>query len=775
MIRSAEEGEFEVRAGTAGGLGASDGMGEEKRMGNGAGSRPPSPRVTFVQRYRNSVSGPVTLVLLTAVLAVASQVRAAPPPVPGPGDITARKISLSYTDPKRCLLMLQTFGYATGEAGKPVDLKRLPYIIESPATTNYDLPNAKNQKFPLTETDPIHELVVFFDRNRPEQFGAVKERIRETIDIPARQIMIEAMVLEISSGALADLGVQWDLNRSSLKSDANWLKEHTTGTLRIGNVVLPNGNAIANATVDATFADVFKHFEIQLRALIIAKKAKVLSRPSVLTLDNRMAYINVSEEIPVAESRFLANGNVSQVSFKKETAGIELTVRPRVSASGSEIGMQIAAAVTAEIPGEEEIVKDFNGNVVATSPRISVRRVQTYARIANNTPFIIGGLIAADDKEADRKVPVLGDIPLIGGLFRTRATDHGKREVIIVITPHVLPNEQAIAGALPKDEDSFDNFGNELFRNAYRIRSEDVFDLAFLTENREIRRFQQIADKIVTDNYALAAAYPFNAFTDGRIPGEDILVCRQIYEVIKRKKLDRDLDIERTIYFEPRQDKEAGFGVDFLVRRLTALAADDPSFPVLIKAAGPARKLLPRGDADRTPTKALVLTFVPHRESARAGDLMREPVPELKVVECPDKQTWGKMLWEMNQPTSDGGPRHSIILRTPDDMTRLKRAILLKRTVALNARDRELTLKNFSLGHILQLPTIKPDQVFLVDAEVARYFFYTEQYYPAVQKTLEKAIQAFQELLKDPAFAKYAPAAADARPGSPRTGGPEAK
>ncbi|NOY79673.1 MAG: hypothetical protein GXP31_01580 [Kiritimatiellaeota bacterium] len=716
----------------------------------------------------------MTVLVLFVVSLTASVQTPAAPPLPSIENIVARKISLSYTDPKRCLLMLQTFGYATGEAGKPVDPKRLPYIIESPSTKNYDLPNAKNQKFPLTETDPIHELVVFFDRNRPEQFGAVQERIRETIDVPARQIMIEAMVLEISSGALADLGVQWDLDRSTLKSDANWLKEHTTGTLRVGNVVLPDGNAIANATLDATFSDVFKHFEVQLRALIIAKKAKVLSRPSVLTLDNRMAYINVSEEIPVAESRFLANGNVSQVSFKKETAGIELTVRPRVNVFGTEIGMQIAAAVTAEIPGEEEIVKDFNGNVVATSPRISVRRVQTYARIANNTPFIIGGLIAADDKEAARKVPVLGDIPLIGGLFRTRATDHGKREVIIVITPHVLPNERAIAGALPKDEDSFDNFGNQLFRNAYRIRSEDVFDLAFLTENREIIRFQQVADKIVTDNYALAAAYPINHFAGGRIPGEDILVCRQIYEVIKRKKLDRDLDIERTIYFEPRKDKEAGFGVDFLVRRLKALADRDPAFPVLTETPSPVRKVLAPRNADRNPTEALVLTFEPHRESAQASDLMREPVPELKVVECPDEQTWGKMLWELNQPTADGAARYTIILRTPEDLTRLKRAILLKRTVALNARDRELTLKNFSLGHILQLPTVKPDQVFLIDAEVARYFFYTEQYYPAVQKVLEKAIQAFQKLLKEPAFAKYAPSVADAH-SEPPVGEAEAK
>jgi len=180
---------------------------------------------------------------------------------PSSKDVIAKPIRLSYTNPERCLQLLQTFGYATGKAGSPMNVKKLPYIIAMPESKNQYLPNPKNQKFPLTETDSMQQLMVFFDARNPEQYGEVLKKVRESIDVPARQIMIEAMVLEISSGALADLGVQWDLDRSAL-SNGNWLNKHTTGTLRIGNLVLPNGDALKDGTVDMTFSDVFRRFQV---------------------------------------------------------------------------------------------------------------------------------------------------------------------------------------------------------------------------------------------------------------------------------------------------------------------------------------------------------------------------------------------------------------------------------------------------------------------------------------------------------------------------------
>ena len=681
--------------------------------------------------------------------------------------VGTERVRLSHTDPKRCLQMLQIFGYSIGQPGTPVDLTALPCAVEVPPTTAHTVPTAAKGTgtFPLTDTDTINELLVFYDPAKPEQLSALVDRIRTLIDVPARQIMIECMVLEIASGALEQLGVEWGLDHGTLSED-NWFGKHTDASadppLRIGSVKLPGGGLIDGltpdgsserlATVDATFTSIFREFKIKLQALVKNNTARIVSRPSVLTLDNRMAYINVSEKIPVANSAYHASGQFQSINFRELNVGIELTVRPRVSEDGEEIGMQISASVTDEVPDEEVVVSGKDGTPLAVSPTLSVREVRTYARIANDTPFIIGGLIAQDERRAQRKVPWLGDAPVIGPLFRTKHEEDGKREVIIVITPHVLPEERIVARTLPKDEDAFDNFGNELFRDAYRIRAEDAFNLRFLTENRQLVRLQKIADEIVAENLQLADVYPFSRFCRGRVPGDSILVRRQMYEVIKRRKLDEEIDEAKMIFFQPGEQIELGFSVKWLARHLKALARKEPGFGRIVSGKDEGRDKALR-------TKALAMTYVPRQQSEKVVDALREPVPELTVVDCPKRETWTELLWELNQPAEDGLQRHTILLRDEKDLVRLKRAILLRRTVELNARSRELTLQSFSVGRTLLLPTAKEEKVYLIDTEAAKSFFYTELYYPAVEKVLEADIEAFTTALQQPGFSEYAPAA----------------
>ena len=98
----------------------------------------------------------------------------------------------------------------------------------------------------------------------------------------------------------------------------------------IGKIKYP---AAGTAQFDATLTNVFREFNLRLQALVEEGSAQILSRPSVLTLDNRMAYINVSEKIPIANTKFVKD-YVSAVDFRDVTAGIELAVRPRISRSG---------------------------------------------------------------------------------------------------------------------------------------------------------------------------------------------------------------------------------------------------------------------------------------------------------------------------------------------------------------------------------------------------------------------------------------------------------
>ena len=644
----------------------------------------------------------------------------------------SERIRLSYVDPARCTQLLQLYGVSIGKPTEAVDPTKLPVVVPLPTTKFHETIPDHEKVFPQTEVDPINELLLFYDPTMPEEAGRIRRIIKEQVDLPARKIMIEAMVLEISSSALDELGVQWDFNRGgSSISDANFVNTkldgaNPDGSLLIGSIAYPDPG---NAQLDATITNVFREFNVRLKALVQDGSAQVLSRPSVLTLDNRMAYINVSEKIPIANTKFVKD-YVSAVDFRDVTAGIELAVRPRINQDGTEVSLQINASVSAPVPGKDKIVMGMNSSVVlASAPTLSIREVKTYARIANDTPFIVGGLIAKDSEQIIKKVPLLGDLPLFGALFRSKNEKGQKREVIIVITPSVLPDDSPSHAGMPKDEDLFDQFGHRLFRDAYRIRSEDTFDLRYLTENKGLMRLQEASDRIVTDHQHLVETYPYENFANGAVPGEDALVRRQIYEVLKRQDAAKVLDQEKLIIF--RRDDALGSG--FKVRFLADYLREEAPF-VLTK----------KGDG-----RAVGLCFRMTRNAVGAEELLGEPVPEMKVVSCPDEKTWRQLLMASNTRKGWASQKQVIFLRHLGDLDRLKNAVLMKKIISLNTADYILKLRNFTRGRLLRMPTVREKDVELIDADVATCFYHSELYYPALQEALQADYQALREALKD--------------------------
>ncbi len=666
-------------------------------------------------------------------LAITGMVRSQDEPVEEAAEPTmsSERIRLSYVDPARCTQLLQLYGVTIGKPTEAVDPKKLPVVVPLPTTKFHETIPDHEKVFPQTEVDPINELLLFYDPTMPEEAGRIRRIIKEQVDLPARKIMIEAMVLEISSSALDELGVQWDFNRgASAISDANFVNTkldgaNPDGSLLIGSIAYPDAG---NAQLDATITNVFREFNVRLKALVQDGSAQVLSRPSVLTLDNRMAYINVSEKIPIANTKFVKD-YVSAVDFRDVTAGIELAVRPRINQDGTEVSLQINASVSAPVPGKDQVVKGVSNVVLASAPTLSIREVKTYARIANDTPFIVGGLIAKDSEQITKKVPLLGDLPLFGALFRSKNEKGQKREVIIVITPSVLPDDSPSHAGMPKDEDLFDQFGHRLFRDAYRIRSEDTFDLRYLTENRGLMRLQEAADRIVTDHKHLVKTYPYENFANGAVPGEDALVRRQIYEVLKRQGAAEVLDQEKLIIF--RRDDALGAG--FKVRFLADYLREEAPFVLTEKGDG----------------RAVGLCFRMTRNAVGAEELLGEPVPEMKVVSCPDEKTWRQLLMASNTRKGWASQKQVIFLRHLGDLDRLKNAVLMKKIISLNAADYILKLKNFTRGRLVRMPTVREKDVELVDADVATCFYHSELYYPALQEALQADYHALREALKD--------------------------
>ena len=642
-------------------------------------------------------------------------------------EMLSERIRLSYVDPARCAQLLNFYGINIGDPKSPIDLKKLPVVVAIPETSFHETIPDHEKVFPQTETDPINELMLFFDAAFPEKAGRVRRIILEQIDLPARKIMIEAMVLEISSQALDQLGVEWDFNSGGNGiSDGNFIQDKLDGendSLVLGKIAYP---PVGSAQLDATFTNVFREFNIRLQALVEDGSAQVLSRPSILTLDNRMAYINVSEKIPIANTKFIKD-YVSAVDFRDVVAGIQLAVRPRINKDGTEVSLQINAAVSARVPGKDEKVLGKDSVVLATAPTLSIREVKTYARIANDTPFIVGGLIANDSEQTIKKVPLLGDIPLLGALFRSKSETGQKREVIIVITPSVLPEDSPVHAGMPKDDDLFDQFGHRLFRDAYRIRAEDTFDLRYLTENKGLQQLQGAVDRVVTDHPQLSKEYPYENFAYNAVPGEGALVRRQIYEVLKRQKASEVLDVEKLIFFEKGETNGAGIKVRFLAEYLREVAP----FVLEKKQSG----------------KAFGLCYRMRRNSLEINQLLDEPVPEIKIVDCPDNQAWRSLLLESNRRYPGVAPKQVIFLRNLNDLNRLKNAILMKKIISLNAADYILKLKNFTRGRLLRMPTVREEDIELIDADVATCYYHSELYYSVLEESLQSDYSALKQVL----------------------------
>jgi len=432
--------------------------------------------------------------------------------------------------------------------------------------------------------------------------------------------------------------------------------------------------------------------------------------------------------VPIARSSY-AKADYQSTSFSKEKAGITLALRPRIDAKGQEVSMQVNAEVSAVVPDADLEVRDAKGVILASSPTFSRREVRTYVRVANNTPFIIGGLIAKDKKSTVDKVPLLGDIPLLGALFRSKKQEAVKREVIIVLTPFVLPEEHVIGKNMPKDEDAFDHIDNQLFRDAYRIRAEDTFDLNYLYENKQLRRMKALANRIVAQDVKLASEYPYSQFANKAVPGEAILCYRQIYEVLKRRDMQKKLDSTKLIYFEPDLNIGSGHQVQFLEKYISANAPE-----VLTEKGG---------------AKAVILTFKMQRYSDDAKSIFNEPVPEVRLVDCANEKEWSRQLWELNQPKMEGKEQFTVLLRQKKDIERLKYAVLMKKTVELNTEELVLTLNSFTRGRLLLMPRVKEQDVELIDGDVARAFFYSEMYYQALQKEMEKDLAAFRKVIEE--------------------------
>ncbi|MDC7702250.1 type IV pilus secretin PilQ [Vogesella indigofera] len=262
-------------------------------------------------------------------------------------------------------------------------------------------------------------------------------KVIEILDVPLRQVLIEARIVEAKDNFQRDLGVRLGVTKvGGDTAIGNWNGEEGSGMPIPGtgsvlgapsvwnpNIDLPAG--LAGASIGAIFKNASTLIGLELSAMQAEDKGKVVSSPRILTADRTKATITEGTEIPYQS---IDDNGKSTTTFKK--ANLSLSVTPQVTPED-------------DIIMELNITKDTPNTKLSldAGPAIDNKTVDTQVRVENGGTVVIGGIYVQEENNVENKVPLLADIPLLGVLFRNKSVTNNRRELLIFITPRIVENE----------------------------------------------------------------------------------------------------------------------------------------------------------------------------------------------------------------------------------------------------------------------------------------------------------------------------------------------
>ena len=657
-------------------------------------------------------------------------------------DLEFEQIKLSYIQTDRALAVLKTLGYAVVEfrAGKgeisgennftPVYSNKntnlnapgaLPIIIKLPDSENISLveksaSKSSSKKSALnvdlggvvldntTSGEPMQRLLVGYKPGDYRPMARLRDLIQNEIDIPASQIAIEALVIEINTDNLNELGVDF-----------------TSSGPITASFPPPQGGSISPFTVvlDRTLLGTTSNFRANMEALVSAKKAEILSKPSALVLDGRQARIQVGQQIPIVKT--ITDQIAKTRSVDYIPVGIVLNVRPRISEDGSRITMQVETIISET----EERIGAAGGDDVASAPIINNRKVQSFVRVANNTPFIIGGLINKKVTENEGGVPILGKIPILKTFFSVSGDKFTRKEVIVVITPHIITeSESNFSRVIPQDAERFNMMDNQSFPNSYRVKNADIYDLNFIYDSPVFKSIKQEVENRAKKDVTLAGKEPYKSLLENKIPGESIIVKRMMLDIISKLNYSQHIDPEKILYFRTSSVDPAGFEV-------SPLAPEIKSIPT-----GQTLQLTYSLEGKATFEKPFV------RPTALTG--------YISIEESFD--SYKNALGQLNTlgATPDEDVFTILITQSePKYERRLYEVLILKKLLEMNP-DLELTFDYFKAGIEILFPTaqVLNGNSHIVDRDAAKYFYEVNAYYGAFELEFNRFTKELSELIQ---------------------------
>jgi len=288
--------------------------------------------------------------------------------------------------------------------------------------------------------------------NAPPKMMRSLMSIVDKLDIRRAQVLVEAIIVEVIADRSADLGVTWAVDGSG-SNNLVGLTDFGSGPSVLGLGSAAGGDAAALAgslgslggsgfiTGVGRLSDSGTNFVALLHALQGDADTNIISTPTIVTLDNEEASLNVGQEVPFLSGSFSNTGgggtggaiNPFQ-TIQREQVGVKLTITPQIN-EGNSLLLKISQEVSS-IASSSEGAADLITNE---------RTIETTVIVEDGGILVLGGLIEDTLRESDQRVPILGSIPILGNLFRNRSTNLVKTNLMVFIRPKILRDSSQTA------------------------------------------------------------------------------------------------------------------------------------------------------------------------------------------------------------------------------------------------------------------------------------------------------------------------------------------
>lgn len=339
-----------------------------------------------------------------------------------------------------------------------VDAKEIVPILENLAKSIQSNQKDTDSNISIEASESANALVI----NAPPSILATMKSIISQLDIRRAQVMVEAILVEVRGELASDVGVSWITDPdSSIVGAVN-----TLGDLPLANISNENSTLPFSPGRGFTFG-YFDGGDLQaaLRALSATQNASILSTPTIVAIDNEEASLLVGQNVPFITGQSTSSASSTADPFttiERQDIGTSLVVTPRINQGDS---------ITLEINQKTETIApsiDIASDIVTNK-----REFVTRALIKDGQVLVIGGLISDEESEVVEKVPLLGDIPLLGKLFSSKGTSHTKTNLMVFIHPTILKDDEQIARLTQKRYQFMQDLQQQVKDNEWKIDPED--------------------------------------------------------------------------------------------------------------------------------------------------------------------------------------------------------------------------------------------------------------------------------------------------------------